>query len=100
MQVLLSRPANIDLGGGGGGVRIVTNMRNILTAWDLQQFVIILKKSTDIFSMIVIRPHLLWGGGPLKFCNTSGGSEKFYSYSRGITKNLQNLKNFQRPPSQ
>ena len=25
------------------------------------------------------------------------GSEKFYSYSRGITKNLQNLKNFQRP---
>ena len=27
-----------------------------------------------------------------------GGSEKFYSYSRGITKNLQNLKNFQAPP--
>ena len=27
-----------------------------------------------------------------------GGSEKFYSYSRGITKNLQNLKNFQKPP--
>ena len=38
------------------------------------------------------------GGGSLEFCNTSGGSEKFYSYSRGITKNLQNLKNFQRPP--
>ena len=36
-------------------------------------------------------------GGSLKFCNTSGGSEKFYSYSRGITKNLQNLRNFQRP---
>ena len=50
MQVMLS-PANIDL--GGGGVKIVTNMRNILIAWNLQQFVIILKKSTDIFSMIV-----------------------------------------------
>ena len=38
------------------------------------------------------------GGGALKFCNTSGGSKKNYSYSRGITKNLQNLKNFQSPP--
>ena len=37
-------------------------------------------------------------GGSLKFCNTSGGSEKFYSYNRGIAKNLQNLKNFQSPP--
>ena len=43
---------------------------------------------------------MIWGGGggSLKFCNTSGGSEKFYSYSRGITKNLQNFKNFQGPP--
>ena len=37
---------------GGGRVKIVTNMRNILIAWNLQQFVIIFKKSTDIFSMI------------------------------------------------
>ena len=38
------------------------------------------------------------GGGSLEFCNTSGGSEKFYSYSSRITKNLQNLKNSQRSP--
>ena len=34
-------------------MKIVTNMRNILIAWNLQQFIIILKKSKDIFSMIV-----------------------------------------------
>ena len=42
------------------------------------------------------------GGGGEDDMNSAihqGGSEKFYSYSRGITKNLQNLKNFQRPPS-
>ena len=41
-----------------------------------------------------------WGGGGdhLNSAVPQGGSEKFHSYSRGITKNLQNLKNFQRPP--
>ena len=38
------------------------------------------------------------GGGHLNSAIHQGGSEKFYSYSRGITKNLQNLKNFQSPP--
>ena len=47
-----------DLGGletgGGGGVKIVINMRNIsLANGNFQEFVIIFKKSTDIFSMIV-----------------------------------------------
>ena len=36
--------------------------------------------------------------GSLEFCNTSGRSEKFYSYSRGITRNFQNLKNFHKGP--
>ena len=42
------------------------------------------------------------GGGGADHLNSAihqGGSEKFYSSSRGSTKNLQNLKNFQRPPS-
>ena len=39
-------------------------------------------------------------GDHLNFADTSGGSQKFYSYSRGITKILQNLKNFQRSPLQ
>ena len=38
------------------------------------------------------------GGDHLNSAIHQGGSEKFYSYSRGITKNLQNLKNFQSPP--
>ena len=38
-------------------------------------------------------------GEQLNFAIPQGDSEKFYSYSRGITKNLQNLKNFQSPPS-
>ena len=39
-----------------------------------------------------------WGGDHLNYAICQGGSDKFYSYSRGITKNLQNLKNFQSPP--
>ena len=38
------------------------------------------------------------GGDHLNSAIHQGGSEKFYSYSRGITKNLQNLKNFRKPP--
>ena len=44
---------------------------------------------------------MTWGGGGGDHLNSAipqGGSEKFYSYSRGITKNLQNFKNFQGPP--
>ena len=37
------------------------------------------------------------GGDHLNSAIDQEGSEKFYSYSRGITKNLQNLKDFQRP---
>ena len=37
------------------------------------------------------------GGDHLNSAIHQGGSEKFYSYSRGITKNLQNLKNFKSP---
>ena len=33
----------------------------------------------------------------LKFCNASGRSQKFYSYSKEITKNLQNLLNVLNP---
>ena len=36
------------------------------------------------------------GGDHLNSPIRQGGSEKFYSYNRGITKNLQNLKNYQR----
>ena len=48
----------------------------------------------------------VWGGGGgeggedhLNPAIHQEGSEKLYSYSREITKNLQNLKNFKRPPS-
>ena len=51
--------------------------------------------NTEADSAAFIMRLWWWWGGSLKFCNTSGGSEKFYSYSRGITKNLQNLKDFQ-----
>ena len=38
-------------------------------------------------------------GGSLEFCNTSGGDQKNFTHTvGGITKNLQNLKNFQSPP--
>ena len=36
-------------------------------------------------------------GGSLEFCNTSGAIRKILLIHWGITKNLQNLKNFQRP---
>ena len=36
-------------------------------------------------------------GDHLNFAICQEGSQKFYSYSRGITKNLQNFKNFQSP---
>ena len=38
------------------------------------------------------------GGDHLNFAIPQEGSEKFYSYSRGITKNLQNLKISKGPP--
>ena len=41
----------------------------------------------------------LGGGGSLKFCNTSGDQKNFTHTVGGITKNSQNLENFQRPPS-
>ena len=52
LSVLLS-PANIDL--GEGELKIVTNMRNekYYLLGSLQQFVIIFKTSTGIFSMMV-----------------------------------------------
>ena len=47
----------LGVGGGGGDLKIVTNMRNEIyyLLGSLQQFVIIFKKSTDIFSMIVFK---------------------------------------------
>ena len=39
-----------------------------------------------------------WWGDHLNSGIHQGESEKFYSYGRGITKNFQNLKNFQKPP--
>ena len=58
-------------------MKIVTNMRNILIAWNLQQFLIIFKKSTDIFSMIVVSDDFYNLSATRVFVGTNGECQKY-----------------------